>query len=531
MIIDSKAWLYSETDQTYQETNIPKLFHGDIVDNDFNLIDSKVRKSRSLVGIFSTSQTQRFGKNKRGNTIYLVKPINNLLPGFMISYGGKMKGKIAVRFQFSDWTSKLPTGNIIDIVSNNESIDKSLENILMHHYNIYPKNLFSKKTPVFNDRGVKRLEINDEIFSIDPDGCQDIDDAMSISKKGSNTVIGIHIAQPIVFLEKEDILEKIKYNFSTLYLEKERKDLWGEFITSNSSLNQNVQRPAYSTFFEFDNENNLINTTHCPTLVVNSNVLTYDNAANNKLAQQLYIFTNNLTKISDYHALVSYWMVKTNLLIGSIFKDNKLIPYRVNSISNSEKSEYKIPDSISKAFMTKNIESATYSYTDKRHESMNVENYCHFTSPIRRIMDTWIHFVLTFESIETISNLDIDTINQNDSMTKKFHRDLNLKTKLNKYFSDVESKSTKAYVYKIHGPNLIEIYIEELEIFKKINIFNLKFDYLVDKKFDGKTVTLSYQDQTYAIEECDLLNITLEKCNSLLPKDMLIVILDDYSLF
>lgn len=529
MIIDGKSWLYSEDNQTYQETDIPKLFHGDKVDNDFNLIESPVRTNKSLVGIFSTSQTQRFGKNKRGNTIYLVKPINNLLPGFMISYGGKMKGKIAVRFQFSDWTSKLPTGNIIDVISNNEPIDQSMENILMHHYNIYPKNLFSKKTPVFNDRGIERKVIEDDIFSIDPDGCQDIDDAMSISKNGDNTIIGIHIAQPIVYLDEEDILEKIKYNFSTLYLEKERKDLWGEFITSNSSLNQNIQRPAYSTFFEFDSENNLINTTHYPTLIVNSNVLTYDNASNNKLAQELYNFTSKLTEISDYHILVSYWMVKTNLLIGSIFKEGKLIPYRVNSISNYEDFECKIPDSISKAFMTKNIESATYSYTETKHASMNVENYCHFTSPIRRIMDTWIHYVLTFGSNK--SKIDIDTINQNDSMTKKFHRDLNLKTKLNTYFSDLDSKSTNAYVYKIHGPNLIEIYIEELEMFKKINIFNFKFDYLVSKKLEDKTLNLTYQDKTYVINECDLLNVTLEKRNSLLPKDMLIVILDDYSLF
>ena len=209
MIIDGKSWLYYEENQTYRETDIPKLFHGDKVDNDFNLIESSVRTNKSLVGIFSTSQTQRFGKNKRGNTIYLVKPINNLLPGFMISYGGKMKGKIAVRFQFSNWTSKLPTGNIIDVISNNEPIDQSMEKILMYHYNIYPKNLFSKKTPNFNDRGIERKVIEEEIFSIDPEDCQDIDDAMSISKNGNNTIIGIHIAQPIVYLDEEDILEKI----------------------------------------------------------------------------------------------------------------------------------------------------------------------------------------------------------------------------------------------------------------------------------------------------------------------------------
>ena len=96
-LIENKAWLLNLITAEYQECNIPKLFHNDILDSNNKLIESITRKSKSLVGIFSTSQTQRFGKNKRGNIIYLVKPLNNTLPSFLISYGGKLKGKIAVK--------------------------------------------------------------------------------------------------------------------------------------------------------------------------------------------------------------------------------------------------------------------------------------------------------------------------------------------------------------------------------------------------------------------------------------------------
>ena len=102
-IIDNKKWLYDGTNFT--ETDFEKLFEEDVVDLAGNLISSDVRK-KDLVGIFSTSQTQRYGKNKRGNIIYIVKPLDNKLPNFLIAYGGKLKGKIAVKFKFNNWDKK-----------------------------------------------------------------------------------------------------------------------------------------------------------------------------------------------------------------------------------------------------------------------------------------------------------------------------------------------------------------------------------------------------------------------------------------
>ena len=78
-IFDNKGWIYNLKTFKYYESNLIKFFDSDIIDNDYNLIESKVR-NRHLVGIFSTSQTQRFGKNKRGNIIYLVKSLESKLP-------------------------------------------------------------------------------------------------------------------------------------------------------------------------------------------------------------------------------------------------------------------------------------------------------------------------------------------------------------------------------------------------------------------------------------------------------------------
>ena len=57
-IIENKAWLLDIKNNKYSECDLPKLFHHDILDENKNLIESQFRASNSLVGIFSTSQTQ-----------------------------------------------------------------------------------------------------------------------------------------------------------------------------------------------------------------------------------------------------------------------------------------------------------------------------------------------------------------------------------------------------------------------------------------------------------------------------------------
>ena len=55
-IFDNKGWIYNLQTLKYQESNLIKLFDSDIIDNQYNLLESKIR-DRHLVGIFSTSQT------------------------------------------------------------------------------------------------------------------------------------------------------------------------------------------------------------------------------------------------------------------------------------------------------------------------------------------------------------------------------------------------------------------------------------------------------------------------------------------
>ena len=512
-ILEGKAWLKNLQTLEYQETSLPNLFHGDTLDQNFQIVNSDIRSCSYLVGIFSTSQTQRFGKNKKGNVIYLVTPLNNKLPGFLISYGGKLKGKLAVKFKYTNWNNKLPSGEIIDVIGKFD--DENMIKILMYHHNIYPKKIRTSNNE-FED-SIERKDLTDlNIFSIDPEGCVDIDDALSITINDSKVTVGVHIAQPTCWLSYDDIKTKMKYQFSTLYIDEDRKDLWDTIITEKASLFQDEKKPSYSILFHFE-DGILKDTEDFPSYIINKNKLSYDNASNCSDANSLNEFTNNLSSIEDFHELVSYWMVKTNNYIGCKLKDK--IPYRVNhQESNSDIIIDGLPKDIGKIFNLKKIESAYYSMEETRHETLGLDNYCHFTSPIRRIMDTWIHFYLTYPDLRDKMEIDCQLINKLDKETKRFHRQLELDKIVKDLFVEESSLVKRGYVSEINSKNRIEVYIEGIG-FLKVNLYNLKFDFLVEKNVEKDQITLTYQDKSYSYKVGDEVDLLLNRIEATLPKD------------
>jgi exoribonuclease R len=536
-IYDNNGWLYNLKTKEYQVTKLPKLFNGDILNDKFKIVESPVRESKSLIGIFSTSQTQRFGKNKRGNTIFLVSPLDNKLPSFLISYGGKLKGKLAVKFKFTHWEHKLPSGEIIEVIGNYN--EENMIPILMNHYNVFPKRIKSRdliKNPL--EEKINRKKYNSVIFSIDPDNCEDIDDALSIEYDNDIIIIGVHIAQPICWISAEEIYTKMKTQISTLYLDRSRKDLWGETITRESSLFEGQEKPAYTILYHYQ-DNNLIKVEDFPSLIVNNKNLSYDNAFNFANAEKLKNFTKILTSINDYHELVSYWMVLTNKIIGEKFnREGKQIPYRVNSehMSLEDYNLKSLSDEIKKKFLTKKIEAASYSLESNRHETLGIDNYCHFTSPIRRIIDTYIHYYLTycFDNIIFDFDFDCDLINFLDKQTKKFHRELELNKSISVIFGNTHALEKTGYIYQFISNNCVEVYIPPIDGFElgfvKVKLYHYKFDYLISKERINNKLILSNTTQPEHIIEYSIgqkVKLKIHKLESVLPKNKLLISLDN----
>jgi len=513
VIISNKS--YIKYDNEYTQTNLTKLFHGDILDKEKKLVYSDARQ-KFHVGYFSTSQITKFGKNKSGKTIYLVNTFDNNLPPFLVSYGGKKKGKMIIRFKFVKWDKKLPTGNLVSVIGKME--DKNLINTLLYYYNIYPKKILLEPKINSHEQNIKRIDLtNLDTISIDPKGCSDIDDCLSFKQIDDNIYIGIHIAQPIYWLTELNIKNICEKRFSTLYINDEiQKNLWNDKITKLASLSQNEKKPTYSIIYTIK-DNKIINIVDYPSWIINNNVLSYNNCKTNKIVQKLQNITQNIDKnIINSHELVKFWMIKTNNYIGK--KINKIkLPCRVNKRSSFfQQTNYnKIPDNIKQAIYFRTLESAYYSLTEKHHASLSLDYYTHFTSPIRRVVDTIIHYYLTYN---ILIDIDWDKINKLDSQTKKFHRTINFYKTINSFFKNSEQKNIYGYIYKILYPNRLELYTEELG-FIKVNIFNNKFSYQYKCSQDNDYYIIESNTEKFKYKLGDKINISVVKKKGFLPKN------------
>ena len=493
-----------------------------------------MEKSIQKVGYFSTSQQVTYGKNKSGKTIYQVIALNNKnneSSFYLVAYGNKIKGKLLIVFNIinekNDSQSNalplhtlLPRGEIIDIIGhmNKDNLIITLKYI----YNVFCRPLYFKELSINTlESTIKRRFIDlpekKQIFSIDPEETNDIDDALSFEEYDSHYIVGVYIAQPIYYLTQELIEIHSKKAFSTLYNNgySKNNNLWGDKITLASSLIPNEERPAYAIFYYIDKKYNFIKIENYPVIIINKIKTNYDNCLNYDFIQNLYNLTNNLYNINNTHELVSYWMVKTNNHIGLNYKlPNRVIKKNIeNNLEN-----FDVNDDIKNIFINS---SAYYSLSENYHEILDKYNYIHFTSPIRRIIDTLNHWSITYNIPFTDFNINIDDINKLDKQTKKYHNNIKLLEAIDKLSNET---IFDGWIYKNNWKkslNKISVYFKELG-FLKVELLNNKFNYLInyfiENKFNEIKVGNKYK-------------FKILKKEGFLPKDKLVIkfmIIDEF---
>ena len=422
-----------------------------------------------FIGYISTSDQVIYGKNKSGHNIYKAF-IYNDNSNCLVSYGGKLKGKILLILNINGVYNNLPQGNIIDVIGLMN--DENLYITLQYIYNIFRKKLSYKYDINKYEFNLNRIFIDNTIFSIDPINSLDIDDAISYQHYDDYDIVNIYIAQPIYYLTEEILMNRTKIAFSTLYYNK-INNLWGNEITFLSSLLVNEKRPAYCISFKYINNDIIIESYPC--FIINKIQTNYDECLNYPIINDFYIFTKKITNINDTHELISYWMILTNNYIGNNFKvPNRVIKsHKILDFNNVE-------NDIKDIFINYLSDKAKYSLDENYHCKLDKYNYTHFTSPIRRIIDTIIHWCITYNInfINLINkyNITLDDINILDKNTKKFHNDIKLLDKINNLNNE---NDFYGWIYS-NNKNIWTVYFKELG-FQKVKIWHKKLDSIIDK--------------------------------------------------
>ena len=308
---------------------------------------------------------------------------------------------------------------------------------------IFLKNMPQYGNDIFQDR--KTLP-NINIYSIDPPGCSDIDDALHIKKLADDDVyiyeLGIHIADVSSYIPYGSDLDKeISSRCETVYLDlkdKRQINMLPDQLTRMCSLIQKEPKRSHSIVMKIDKDYNISNIefVHC-TINVSQN-LSYDEAQriidsrkNDDLCE-LYSLGKKILKDNahlesyDTHKMVEIYMVLANSLVAE--KICKKCPERAifRCHSGSRRQLYTRNNSIGnideKIIICANnllLESAEYKIGNdaSSHIALGKEVYTHFTSPIRRYADIIAHRML--DGNFSIDDNTIDQINDKHKLYNK----------------------------------------------------------------------------------------------------------------
>jgi len=420
------------------------------------------------------------------------------------------------------------------------------DNILPHTYNV-----------------TERVDMTEyETYSIDPDGCEDADDAFSIYEKNEKLFLAIHIADPTEYININSSLWKdIENRIVTRYpSNNDPIHMIPDEIMQKSSLMVNTYgniKLAITILTEINKEDynpigkinllftkirvkqeNALSYTKAGELYYTNNVLDNGIKISNAMSYNRYGRTksvilnevsNSYTKFDDNREpylycdtiterlmkqMIAEFAIFANSFVGEYLKIhfNGIGLYRacsakdwLNTVFNGISGQELLNEIIVNGIK------AEYLSTVESHDLVGSPEYCHFTSPIRRLTDCVCHYLLKYIHLKNINNNIIVPFTENQ---------------LENYSNDCVkvTKSIKNLQYKDNKFRLIQTINNMLNQNQKINIsyyitsYKQPFLNIIICGINLHTVYLSYTlrisnfNTNYTIKDVKIINITHVKC-------------------
>lgn len=392
---------------------VEKLLSGDIV-NANGIERCSPYRTRSIPGVLVLNGIT-FGR-KKNKLLYKCIPNNKSLPVFLVPFEDKSmtfrKKKLNrfVSFRFLNWDGKHPEGQIIEIIGYVSEINAYCEYMLRCKEVSYPIQKFTKdvfkaiitRGHELDDvlKGKKYIDRKEEyVMSIDPEGCEDIDDAFSCKLNQDGTVtLSVYISNVPAWLDHLDLWGHIGARVSTIYLpDRERPMLPAALSSGLCSLKSGIDK--LTLCMDVVVESGKVKSTAFNVAVVNlAKNFAYENtdlhsAPGYTLAMSTVDALNRhdkmLDDIVDSHDLVQYMMLLMNVEAATkLSKSNDGI-FRSLKIKNTSQVPSDLPRDISTIARTWGSSGGCYTKETDVHDMIGCKLYAHITSPIRRLIDVY----------------------------------------------------------------------------------------------------------------------------------------------
>jgi len=393
-----------------------KWFHKDIIDESGKRITSPYMSNDAIPGvlIINGNTYGHLNGDLKAKLLYKCIPDDKSLPIFLIPYEykcnkfSKNKHNEYITFRIKEWVNKHPIGIITNIygnVSDNESF---------YQYQLCCKNLntsisgFNKATTsALKTLGREKITITDQfkkniedrrmyqLFSIDPRGSKDIDDAMGVTTTiDGQVIISIYIANVAILLDRLKLWDAFGKRVSTVYLPNVKIPMLPNILSDDlCSLIHSEDRFAYCMDIHINQDNSIFTTFKSVIVNIEKNYVYEEDAL---LANSSYLSILKITKclnttykylntIADSHHVVEFLMILMN------YEASKLLLERKNGIFRIT-DDFAVDSSLPKHMtaLIHNISGTYCTYENVRSHSLigeGLDSYVHITSPIRRLVD------------------------------------------------------------------------------------------------------------------------------------------------
>lgn len=518
-----KYWLeYNE--KKYHLDNGSKFFNGDIIEYDtidksLTIVSSTIQ-DKYIPGVL-VYNGKMYGKYKN-KPLYKCIPNDQRISPFIIPYEPKHIGfnkkkinkYVIIRFKY--WNAKYPQGEI------HQMIGDVTEDINIYEYliwcnqlqdAIYNKDLKQKANKMVRQRSIpewieymkETYNIQDRrnnntyqdgytynIISIDPYGCKDIDDAISLLENENEIILSIYISNVVLWLDVLDLWKEISSQISSIYFPNEYKKSMFPPILSESvcSLNTSESKVAFvMDIIIHKHTMEISNITYHNAIIDVRENYDYENVIDDPYYKKIYHVVKLLNesypliqRVNNSHDMIEYVMIFMNYYVAKEMKQMKKGIFRVmhdnddnhDSDNTIHSENVDIPEELRSFVHIHNHPGSEYSITPKEHSYMQLNCYLHITSPIRRIVDVYNMLLYMQEKnmikkreihpkLETFDLKYMDEFNYKMKCIRKIQNESLLIHKVNERLYDT---IYDGYVIDIVYDGYCNVYIPKLNVCK-----------------------------------------------------------------
>ena len=359
----------------------------------------KTRRSGVIAGVLLLNNTKKYGKNARGVPVYKMTPLSWKYPSFLVASSSREKTPVYVTIEFHQWNAnqKYPQGALVRILG--AGLEAAAEEQALR----YKNDVFRKavQMPEFaeivevEDRPTYGLEAG--ITCIDPEGSTDLDDAFHIAENR----VYVHIADVDYYIKAGTPLDAvIKARATSIYGSTVSHMLPEKFSSDLISLLPNGRKAVLTVVLD----QTLKGLSWHPAYAWTKRAISYDAAQKLLDAERddQLREASRLTGETDTHKIIEKIMLACNAYIGGLMR-----PGLIRICKAGEMAQYVSSD-----------------MGQVLHETLDLEHYTHFTSPIRRYADVLVHRLLKGQRVDVPA--ECLALNQYNVKVKGFYRDYQL---------------------------------------------------------------------------------------------------------